>query len=119
MAINLPIRSAYWLSQQSEAIDKHYKLVRERWIALIRQYGREIEPGAFRVEEKKEAAFQISFAELLSEEIEIPGQPILFTALPNDAQLSAADMTVLSFLFDFEATQPVTQTSKKTRTARK
>lgn len=118
-AINLPIRAAYWLSQQSEAIDKHYRLVRERWIALIKQHGREVEPGAFQVDAKKEAAFQAAFAELLSEEIEIPGPPILFTTLPDNAQLSASDMTVLGFLFDFEATQPVAVTGKKTRRARK
>ncbi len=80
LAERWPVKTAYWLARLATQFDKHFPVIEQVRIGLIRQYGEELE-GGNRIEvspnSPKHAEFKKDLGELFDVEVELWGEKIV------------------------------------------
>lgn len=93
----LSIKQKYWLSRIAGAAEKEMQSFERVRLVLVKKYGDE-KGDMWTVPPANLESFQAEFDDLLTAEIELPGDPIKLDTLPEAIKLTALDMTRLEWL---------------------
>ncbi len=96
----LPIKCSYKLSKILKLISKELGELEDSRQTLIRNYGEVAEDSITITDPAKLQAFNQEFGDLLKEEIELVCEPIGVDTLGDNTELTVAEVTVLSVLFE-------------------
>lgn len=97
--LELPVRTAYAVKKNIDALNVQIKFINERRNELINKHGKD---GTIKSEDVKAVnAFMTDFQQLLDIEEDIDVKAISIDEL-GDAKLSSADLDALSFMLTFE-----------------
>ena len=93
----LSIKQKYWLSRIAGAAEKEMQAFEKHRLELVKKHGDERD-GQWTVPPAKMTAFQAEFDDLLTAEVDLPGDPIKLDTLPEAIKLTALDLTRLEWL---------------------
>jgi len=93
----LTVKQKYWLSRIAGAAEKEMQTLEKHRTDLVKKHGDE-KDGNWTVPAAKMAAFQAEFDDLLTAEVDLPGDPIKLDTLPEAIKLTALDLTRLEWL---------------------
>ena len=97
----IPVKSSFKLSKVLRDISKELSVLEDSRQNLIRQYGEVQENGSTTITDPENlASFQSEFGDLLNEEVTFEYDPISIDLLGDNLNLTVAEVTVLSGLFE-------------------
>lgn len=96
----LPIKCSYKLSKILKLISKELGDLEDARQTLIRTHGEVSEDSITITDSDKLLAFNQEFSDLLKEEVEFDYDPISIDMLGDNTELTVAEVTVLSVLFE-------------------
>lgn len=93
----LSIKQKYWLSRIAGAAEKEMQSFEKVRLELVKKHGDE-KGDMWTVPPANLESFQAEFDDLLTAEIELPGDPIKLDTLPEAIKLTALDLVRLEWL---------------------
>lgn len=98
----LPINLAYRISKALKVVALELTELEEQRKKLVQKYGKPDEEGSVAVTQENIESFLQEFQKLLSEEVEIPFEPISIDTIPDDVKFTPIEISQLDMFIKSE-----------------